>query len=100
MSSEDKLSPMIANRLLFTGIILASFPVRAADAPVRPKQDANGNPIRYAPTGHVSNYDEAKAGGYTLPDPLVLKNGERVREAETWVKRRRPEILEDYQREI
>src|SRR5262249_1208009 len=40
-----------------------------------------------------ANYDEAKVGKYTLPDPLVLQNGERVRDAEGWNKRRRPEIL-------
>src|SRR5215471_978825 len=40
------------------------------------------------------NYDEAQAGTYTLPDPLVLASGRRVRDAETWYKKRRPEILE------
>lgn len=64
----------------------------AADQPERPKQDARGNPIRYAKTGHVSNYDEAKVGAYTLPDPLVLRDGGLVRDADTWTKRRRPEI--------
>ncbi len=39
------------------------------------------------------NYDEDKAGGYTLPDPLVLLNGQPVRDARTWNSRRRPEIL-------
>jgi hypothetical protein len=39
------------------------------------------------------NYDEAKVGKYTLPDPLALQSGERVRDAATWEKRRRPEIL-------
>lgn len=68
--------------------------------PERPSQDANGNPIRYALTGHVSNYDEAKVGAYKLPDPLVLANGEPVRDAETWRTRRRPEILALYQTEI
>jgi hypothetical protein len=91
---------MIALRALVVGFVLALPCLRAAEPAARPKQDANGNPIRYAPTGHVSNYDEAKAGGYTLPDPLVLKNGERVRDAETWMKRRRPEILEAYREEI
>ncbi len=47
------------------------------------------------------NYDEAKANPYPkLPDPLVLKNGERVTSAEVWWKRRRPEIVEDFDREI
>lgn len=91
---------MIELRALVVGTVLALSSVHAAEATARPKQDANGNPIRYAPTGHVSNYDEAKASGYTLPDPLVLKNGERVRDAETWMKRRRPEILAAYQQEI
>jgi len=40
-----------------------------------------------------TNYDESKVGAYTLPDPLVLQNGERVRNADTWYQRRRPEIL-------
>ena len=40
-----------------------------------------------------ANYDESKVGAYTLPDPLVLQNGGRVRDAATWYKRRRPEIL-------
>ena len=31
-----------------------------------------------------ANYDEAKVPKYTLPDPLVMQNGERVTDAETW----------------
>ena len=30
------------------------------------------------------NYDETKAGSYTLPDALVLEDGMRVRNAATW----------------
>jgi len=62
-----------------------------------PRTNASGNALRRAPTGHVSNYDEAKAGTYTLPDPLVLQNGQPVRDAETWLKQRRPEILKLYE---
>jgi len=40
-----------------------------------------------------ANYDEAKVPKYTLPDPLVLLDGQPVRDAKTWNKRRRPEIL-------
>ena len=40
-----------------------------------------------------ANYDEAKVPKYTLPDPLVMENGERVTDAETWRTKRRPEIL-------
>jgi len=39
------------------------------------------------------NYDEAKVGTYTLPDPLVLANGKPVRDAKTWNQTRRPEIV-------
>jgi hypothetical protein len=38
-------------------------------------------------------YDEAKVPKYTLPDPLVLANGQRVTDAQTWINVRRPEIL-------
>jgi hypothetical protein len=39
------------------------------------------------------NYDESKVGPYTLPDPLTLLNGQKVRDAATWTEWRRPEIL-------
>src|SRR5262245_1688162 len=47
------------------------------------------------------NYDEAKANPYQkLPDPLVLKNGKKVTSAKVWWNQRRPEIVEDFDREI
>jgi hypothetical protein len=50
---------------------------------------------------NAANYDEAKANPYpNLPDPLVLKNGRKVTSAEEWWKERRPEIVEDFDREI
>jgi len=65
------------------------------------KSDKNGNPVRLAKaTGHVSNYSEDKVAPYTLPDPLVLANGQRVTTPEAWVKKRRPEILKFYLSEI
>src|SRR5579862_9598966 len=39
------------------------------------------------------NYDEALVGTYTLPDPLTLSNGKPVRDAKTWYRARRPEIV-------
>jgi hypothetical protein len=86
-------------------LVAFSFLVRAATAQTNatgslPRSDANGNPLRRAPTGHVSNYDEAKVGSYTLPDPLALQNGTPVRDAKTWTKQRRPEILNLYETEI
>jgi len=47
------------------------------------------------------NYDETKANPYPkLPDPLVLKNGQKVASAKTWWETRRPEIVEDFDREV
>jgi hypothetical protein len=66
---------------------------------LRPGAD-NKNPqsgIVYNP----ANYDEAKANPHpNLPDPLLLKNGKRVTSAEMWWNQRRPEIVEDFDREI
>jgi (4-O-methyl)-D-glucuronate---lignin esterase len=39
------------------------------------------------------NYDEARTGTYTLPDPLILANGKTVRDAKAWNEKRRPEIV-------
>jgi hypothetical protein len=50
---------------------------------------------------NAANYDESKANPYpTLPDPLVLKSGKKVKTAKDWWNKRRPEILEDFDREI
>ena len=47
------------------------------------------------------NYDEAKANPYPiLPDPLTLKNGKKVTSAKMWWNQRRPEIVEDFDREV
>jgi hypothetical protein len=62
--------------------------------------------LRPGPSGNpqspnAANSDESKATPYSsLPDPLVLKNGKRVTTAEIWWKQRRPEIVEDFDKEI
>jgi hypothetical protein len=73
----------------------------AAPNPTNLGSDANGNPLRKAlKTGHVSNYDESKVAPYTLPDPLTLANGRLVRDANTWTRQRRDELVGLYEREI
>jgi hypothetical protein len=50
---------------------------------------------------NAANYDEAKANPFPdLPDPLTLTNGKKVTSARTWWEQRRPEIVEDFDREI
>jgi hypothetical protein len=57
----------------------------------------SGNPA--AP--NAANTDESKANPYpNLPDPLVLKNGEKVTTADIWWTKRRPEIVEEFDREV
>jgi len=62
--------------------------------------------LRPGPSGranatNAANYDPAKANPFPdLPDPLTLKNGQKVTTAETWWKQRRPEIVEDFERGV
>ena len=61
--------------------------------------------LRRGPDGdpksaNAANFDESKVRPYSLPDPLMLKNGKRVKTAKMWWKLRRPEIAEDFDREV
>ena len=62
--------------------------------------------LRPGPSGRAgatneANYDPAKANPFpNLPELLTLKNGKKVTAAEIWWKERRPEIAEDFEREI
>ena len=71
--------------------VQAQTPATPQSAPAQPA------PAQQAPPSVVAgipvNYDESKVGTYTLPDPLVTTKGERVRDAATWTRVRRPEIL-------
>src|ERR1700761_3768490 len=50
---------------------------------------------------NYANYDEAKANPFpNLPDPLVENNGKKVTIAKEWWNKRRPEIVEGFDREI
>ncbi len=62
--------------------------------------------LRPGPSGNENapnraNYDESKANPFpNLPDPLTLKNGEKVTTPDIWWRQRRPEIVEDFEREV
>ena len=62
--------------------------------------------LRPGPSGdekapNHANYDTALANPYPdLPDVLTLKNGGKVTTADMWWKQRRPEIVEDFEREV
>ena len=65
-------------------LLAASCAALAQNAPPPPPAEVAGIAV---------NYDEAKVGTYTLPDPLTLSNGRKVKDAKTWYQKRRPEIL-------
>lgn len=46
------------------------------------------------------NYNQAKVGTYTLPNPLVYPNGKPVRSAIEWNRERRPEILRLFEENV
>jgi hypothetical protein len=62
--------------------------------------------LRPGPSGNEqapnhANYDEALANPFpTLPAALTLSNGRKVASSEAWWKQRRPEIVEDFEREV
>jgi hypothetical protein len=62
--------------------------------------------LRPGPSGkegvpNAANYDEALANPFPeLPDVLTLKNGNKVASPGVWWKQRRPEIVEDFEREV
>ena len=62
--------------------------------------------LRPGPSGNEAapnhaNTDEALANPFPdYPDPLVLKSGRKVATADAWWKQRRPEIVEDFEREV
>jgi hypothetical protein len=62
--------------------------------------------LRPGPSGNETdpnhaNYDESVANPCPkLPDVLTLKNGQKVTSPDMWWKLRRPEIVEDFEREV
>src|SRR6266850_6864916 len=62
--------------------------------------------LRPGPSGNEqapnhANYDEATANPFpNLPDVLTLRNGNRVTSPALWFNARRPEIVEDFEREV
>jgi len=62
--------------------------------------------LRPGPSGNEqapnhANYDETLANPFPkLPEALTLSSGRRVTSADMWWKQRRPEIVEDFEREV
>ena len=81
-------------QLLFISSLALSLRAQTSSNPTPTTQTPKKTPIV---AGIPVNYDEAKVGTYTLPDPLTLANGKPVRDAKTWTTQRRPEILQIFE---
>lgn len=64
-------------------ILIAGSFVGLAQQPNRPQMVA----------GYPVNYQEDQVGTYSLPDVLLCADGKRVINADTWMKKRRPELI-------
>lgn len=45
------------------------------------------------------NYDEALTGTYTLPDPLIMENGKKVKNTKVWEQKQRPALIRLFEEE-
>jgi len=45
-------------------------------------------------------YDESQVPSFTLPDPLLRKNGKMVKSAKMWEKKQRPQLLRLFEEEV
>jgi len=94
------------------GIKLPTDLPPVAEDPNRPKNtfqkagssnwyDSTGNTYVRSAWGTWNNYDEAMANPYpNLPNPLILDDGTPVKDARTWWKERRPELVLQFADEI
>ena len=62
---------------------------------LRPGADPN-----HPNSPNTPNYDESKVRPYKLPDALVMNDGQRVTTAEMWWNRRRPELIEMFDKDV
>jgi hypothetical protein len=79
---------MLAKSLRISAAMILSACTALAQAQVQADK-----PPAAVVAGIPVNYDEARVGNYTLPDPLLLANGKPVRDAKTWNEKRRAEIV-------
>ncbi len=77
-------------------VLLVCASASAQTAPATPSAPATPAAAKGSPdvvAGIPVNYNEAKVGTYTLPDPLVTAAGKPVRDLRTWNTVRRPELV-------
>src|ERR1700685_375214 len=100
----------ILHACLRSGMILAAsamlFGQTAAEDHQNMMEQLGIKALRPGPSGNEAapnhaNYDESLANPFpNLPPVLVLKNGTKVTSPKMWWDQRRPEIVEDFAREV
>jgi hypothetical protein len=109
-----KRSILLLCALMLSSLAMAQFSRQAQDSIRQLTQNDYKNMLeqvgisstRPGPSGtpgqpNSANTDESKATQYTsIPDPLILNNGKKVKSAKVWWKKRRPELVELWDREI
>lgn len=74
--------PFMIKNLLF--IIIVFFSNTASAQPANAPRPVAGFPV---------NYSEDSVGNYVLPDLFTQQNGQKVKDAKTWMEKRRPELI-------
>ena len=109
------VSPLVAS--VCTALLASAFAAQAAAQPTLREwtteedhaqlmQQLGIDRLRPGPSGqpdaeNPANYDEALANRWPeWPALLTLANGERVNTAEDWRQRRRPELIDAFEREV
>ncbi len=86
---------------LLTAVMLFTFNIRAwgmnSDEGGKTPQERVQAQAKQRPQ---TIYSEQEVPHYTLPDPLVMSDGRKVTDAETWRTKRRPEILELFRKHV
>src|SRR4030042_401761 len=109
-----RLFLIISALLLYAGISEGQFSKQAMDSLRKLTQEDYAQmlnqlgitSVRPGPSGtpdqpNQANYDESKATQYTsVPDPLILNNGKSVKSSKVWWKKRRPELIELFNKEL
>ncbi|HLP16032.1 MAG TPA: acetylxylan esterase [Bacteroidota bacterium] len=117
MQSTMRIVVLSVAAVIFGGTLLQAqqpVPSKAVDTKLWTTKDDHQNmmsqlgirALRPGPSGNEkdtnhANYNEALANPYPhLPELLKLKNGKTVTTAQEWLTQRRPEIIEDFEREV
>src|SRR3984957_21290299 len=94
------------SRVFMALFLVGAFSVHAQDGDENMMNLLGIKSLRPGPSGdekapNHANYDTALANPYpNLPDVLTLKSGKKVTTAAMWWDQRRPEIVEDFEREV